>query len=42
VPDEVSVTDWEAVEATFIVPKLMLVAPTVSVDVVAAALRLIE
>jgi hypothetical protein len=41
VPEEVSVTDWEAVAATFIVPKLMLVAPTVSVGVVTAP-RLME
>jgi hypothetical protein len=41
VPDEVSVTDFEAVAHTFIVPKLTLVALTASVDV-AALLRLIE
>jgi hypothetical protein len=32
VPDEVSVTDWEAFDATLTVPKLTLVALTVSVD----------
>ena len=41
VPVEVSVTDLEAAAATLTVPKFTLVAPTVSVDVVAAP-RLIE
>ena len=41
VPDEVSVMDWEAVAATFIVPKFTLLALTANVDVVAAP-RLIE
>ena len=36
VPDEVSVTDWEDVDATFTVPKLKLVVLTVSAGFVAA------